>query len=220
MEDSNASDTNMPEMLDITLTHHGKFHTFTLPATSTIKDLSNVISASLSVPSTNQKIMISKLGVLRPPFKEPDLSIQSFADKKITLMGSTVEEVSSLTQSAKDAAALRDRPKTARPTVKAYKTHDWKKEQEESQYTFITLRPLPYLPKPERSLKFLERLRDDAGIKAVMRKHKYTVPLLTEMNPIEVSVSRVISTSAVLSLFDCTVFDCSRQSHNYLFLLI
>lgn len=188
MEDSTSPKTNMAESLDIVLTHHGKPHTFTLPTTSTISDLCEAISASLSVPLSNQKIMISKLGVLRPPFKDPELSIRTFADKKITLMGSTVEEVSSLTQNAKDAAALRDRPKTARPTVKAYKTHDWKKEQEESQYTFITLRPLPYLPRPERSLKFLERLRDDAGIKAAMRKHKYTVPLLTEMNPAEVSV--------------------------------
>lgn len=199
MAETNAS-TNTAELVDITLTHHGKPHSFSLPATSTITELSEAISASLSVPPSNQKIMISKLGVFRQPFKDPELPISSFADKKITLMGSTVEEVSSLTQSAKDAAALRDRPKTARPTVKAYKTHDWKKEQEESQYTFITLRPLPYLPRPERSLKFLERLRDDAGIKAAMRKHKYTVPLLTEMNPIEHTQSDHEGTSRTLGL--------------------
>jgi hypothetical protein len=42
---------------------------------------------------------------------------------------------------------------------------------------------LPYLPNPDRSLRFLERLRDDAGIKAAMRTHKFSVPLLTEMDP-------------------------------------
>jgi hypothetical protein len=55
--------------------------------------------------------------------------------------------------------------------------------QDEAQYTFHTLRPLPYLPNSDRSLRFLERLRDDAGIKAAMRTHKFSVPLLTEMDP-------------------------------------
>lgn len=191
---------NNAAMVNLTLTHHGKPHTFSLPAASTISDLSEAISASLSVPPPNQKIMIAKLGVLKPPFKDPDLAISSFIDKKVTLMGSTVEEVSSLTQSARDAAALRDRPKTARPSVKAYKRHDWEKEQEESQYTFLTLRPLSYLPRPEKSLKFLERLRQDAGIKAAMRKHKFTVPLLTEMNPIEHTQSNHEGTSRTLGL--------------------
>lgn len=34
-------------------------------------------------------------------------------------------------------------------------------------------------------MQFLERLRDDPGIRASMRKHKWSVPLLTEMNPAE-----------------------------------
>ena len=84
--------------------------------------------------------------------------------------------------------------------VKAYKTHDWKKEQEEAQYTFTTLRPLPYLPNPERSLQFLQRLKDDAGIKAAMRKHKFTVPLLTEMNPVEHTQSNHEGTTRTLGL--------------------
>ena len=85
-------------------------------------------------------------------------------------------------------------------TVHAYKTHDWKKEQEEAQYTFTTLRPLPYLPRPEKSLEFLKRLRDDPGIKASMRKHQWTVPLLTEMNPIEHTQADMSGVSRTLGL--------------------
>jgi hypothetical protein len=84
--------------------------------------------------------------------------------------------------------------------VQAYKTHDWAKEQEESKYTFVTLRPLPYLPNPDKSLRFLERLRDDPGIKASMRKHKWTVPLLTEMNPIEHTTATHEGTTRTLGL--------------------
>ena len=57
------------------------------------------------------------------------------------------------------------------------------RNQAEAQYTFHTIRPLAYLPRPERSREFLERLKADPGIRAAMRKHKFSVGLLTEMDP-------------------------------------
>jgi len=188
------------ETVTITLTHHGFGHSMQLPATATLSDLSDAIATSLSIPTSNQKLMISKLGLFKPPFKDPSLPVITLTDKKIALMGSTAAEVSSLAQTAAQASQRSSRPSTPRNTVKAYKTHDWKKEQEESQYTFTTLRPLPYLPNPARSLQFLQRLKDDAGIKASMRKHKFTVPLLTEMNPAEHTQSNHEGTSRTLGL--------------------
>jgi hypothetical protein len=96
-------------------------------------------------------------------------------------MGSTSEAISSLNSTISAASAPR-RPGPIKAATPA-RNRDYKKIQEEAQYTFHTLRPLPYLPNPERSLRFLERLRDDAGIKAAMRTHKFSVPLLTEMDP-------------------------------------
>lgn len=141
--------------------------------------------------------MISKLGLLKPPFKDPELPLSSIADKKITLMGSTVKEASSIEQASFEASRRVSRPAQK---VKAYKTNDWKKKQEESQYSFLDIRPLPYLPNPSRSMQFLQRLADDAGIKAAMRKHKFTVGLLTEMNPIEHTTSNHEGTSRTLGL--------------------
>jgi len=51
-------------------------------------------------------------------------------------------------------------------------------------YTFTTLRPLPHLPNPSRALQYLERLRSDPGVRSVMRRYKWTVPVLAEMEPI------------------------------------
>jgi hypothetical protein len=70
--------------------------------------------------------------------------------------------------------------KPAIPTA----SHDWKKKSEEALYTFGNLRVLQHIPNHERSMKFLERLRDDPGVKKVMRKHKYSVGLLLEMEPL------------------------------------
>jgi hypothetical protein len=192
--------TDSQDLVSITFTHHGTSHTFQFPSYATISDLSDDIADNLSIPPSNQKLMISKLGLLKPPFKNPNLPIASIADKKITLMGSTVEEASSISEAAEHASRRATRRSRPLQRVQAYKTHDWKKEQEESQYTFLTLRPLPYLPSPNKSLQFLQRLKDDAGIKAAMRKHKFTVPLLTEMNPAEHTQSNHEGTSRTLGL--------------------
>lgn len=195
---TDSSVSGPSEGQELTLHHHGTPHTFSFLFGATIEDLSDEVANSLSVPASNQKFMISKLGTLKPPFKDPELPISSIADKKITLIGSTVAEANSIPEAAHTASRLLRRRPVQK--VKAYKTHDWKKEQEESQYTFNTLRPLPYLPNPHRSLQFLERLRDDPGIKAAMRKHKFTVPLLTEMNPDEHTQSNHEGTSRTLGL--------------------
>lgn len=145
--------------------------------------------------------MIAKLGLQKPPFKDPNLSIATLLPHKITLIGSTATEASSISEAAEQAARIATRRKDGKmQRVQAYKSHDWKKEQEESQYTFTTLRPLPYLPNPAKSLKFLQRLKDDAGIKAAMRMHKFMVPLLTEMNPVEHTQSNHEGTSRTLGL--------------------
>ncbi|KAG9233120.1 WLM domain-containing protein [Amylocarpus encephaloides] len=194
--------TNNQNIVLANLTFHGKKHTLSLPQDATISDLSESIANELSVPASNQKLMISKVGLLKPPFKDPDLALSSIANKKISLMGSTAREASAVT-TAQEEASRRVNPsggRTVQQKASAYKTHDWKKEQEESQYTFTTLQPLPYLPNPRRSLDFLQRLKDDAGIKASMRKHKFTVPILTEMNPVEHTQSNHEGTSRTLGL--------------------
>ncbi|KAF2250506.1 WLM-domain-containing protein [Trematosphaeria pertusa] len=168
--------------IQLTLTHHGKPVTFSFAQDATISDLSERVSTELSIPPSNQKFLINpKLGLQKPPFKDPSIPISELASKKITLMGSTTAEVSSLNASISATTAPR-RPSPIKAATPA-RNRDWNKVQEEAQYTFHTLRPLPYLPNPDRSLRFLERLRDDAGIKSAMRTHKFSVPLLTEMDP-------------------------------------
>ena len=186
-------------LVTLNLTHHGKPHTFSFPPAATISDLSHAVAEELSIPTQNQKFMIPKLGLLKPPFKDSSLSLSTIANKKITLMGSTAAEASSIAQASDAVSRFVNRVRPVQK-VKAYKTHDWKKEQEEAQYTFTILRPLPYLPNPDRSLQFLQRLKDDAGIKAAMRKHKFTVPLLTEMNPVEHTQSNHEGTTRTLGL--------------------
>jgi len=173
------------ETVELTIKHGSNTHTFTLPSASSVADLSTSIESTLSIPTSNQKLIISpKPGLLKPPFPT-DITISSFATRKITLLGSTVAQLESLNSSiatAKTQSQRRTYTGPVKPAMPA-KTRDWKAAQADVTYTFLQLRPLPYLPHPERSLHYLERLRDDPGIKATMRKHQWSVPLLTEMNP-------------------------------------
>ncbi|KAK3112129.1 hypothetical protein LTR53_011914 [Teratosphaeriaceae sp. CCFEE 6253] len=177
-------------VLQLTLQLHSK--PVTIPfyhADATIQDLSDVVAEELHIPPANQKFLITpKTGLLKPPFRDPALALQSLVDKKVVLMGATSAEVQELESDIEERRARLDRRRAALSAgrkVRASKNHDWKKVQDEARYTFHTIRPLPYLPNPEKSQRFLERMANDAGIKASMRKHGFSVGLLTEMNPAE-----------------------------------
>ncbi|KAK5108183.1 hypothetical protein LTR62_008714 [Meristemomyces frigidus] len=156
---------------------------------ATIQDLSDTIADDLHIPPNNQKFLISpQVGLLKTPFKNPNMLLQTLQEKKIVVMGATAAEVEELESDISERRARMERRRTAQNAgrkVKASRNHDWKRVQDEARYRFHTIRPLPYLPNPEKSQRFLERLADDAGIKKSMRTHGFAVGLLTEMNPAE-----------------------------------
>ncbi|KAK2764301.1 hypothetical protein FQN54_008993 [Arachnomyces sp. PD_36] len=195
MAEPESTDTHPPPELDsssstssssltLTVHHHGSPHTFTLPPSSTLADLSTAITTTLSIPPSNQKILISpKPGMKKPPFDNTILlsSLLSFnKPPKITLYGSTPTEIHSLNTSISSAQDRQRRRETARsrPTPKPST-----KPTTNNPYTFHRLLPLPHLPNPSRSLTFLKRLASDPGILSTMKTHHFSVPLLTEMDP-------------------------------------
>lgn len=174
-------------LMEIHVYFHSKQFTVQTPPNITISQLSSSLAEMLSIEPQKQKIMITpKPGILKPPFPNTQVSAIYTPKTKITLLGSTEKEISDLNNSiTKVRVRSGNRLAAERAAPKATKHRDWKKIQEESTYTFHSIRPLPYLPNPERSHRFLERLAGDPGIKAAMRAHKFTVGLLTEMNPAE-----------------------------------
>lgn len=178
------------DSLTLSVQYHGQPITLALSTEATINDLSALVAEDLQIPPSNQKFLISpKPGLLRPPFKDPTLRLDCLPQKaKITLLGSTTQEVADVETaivSLKQKQQARRAALNAGSKVQANRYRDWKTVTEEATYTFATLRPLPHLHQPEKSLRFLQRLRDDPGIKAAMRKHKFSVGLLTEMDPAE-----------------------------------
>jgi len=179
------------DILTLTLQYHGEPIALSFAQDATISDLSETISTDLSIPPSNQKLLISpKPGLLKPPFKDASLPLSTLQTRKITLLGSTTAEVSSLHESIaalKEKQAARANALRSGRRATATVTHRQTAQQrlDASTYTFASIKPLPYLPDPSKSQRFLERLASDPGIRAAMAKHKFSVGLLTEMNPIE-----------------------------------
>ncbi|KAI1428751.1 WLM domain-containing protein [Xylaria sp. FL1777] len=186
-------------MVPIALVHHGDTHTFDMQPGATVTDLVDAIQDTLHIPVDNQKLMVAKLGMLKAPFG--DRPVTDLQNKKITLLGTSSAEIASLKAASEKAAAREAHLASARQnTPKAFSRRDPLRAQEESQYTFMALRPLPNLPRPERSLAFLERLKNDPGIRTAMRAHKFSVGLLTEMDPLSYTESSHEGTTRILGL--------------------
>ncbi|KAL1642205.1 hypothetical protein SLS58_005545 [Diplodia intermedia] len=195
--DSDCDSANAEKnTLNITFTHHGTAHTLALPASATLTHLSAAIATHLSIPPAHQKFLITpKPGLVKPPFGDPAPPLAPLVAAprhKIVLMGSTAAEVSALQHKVSQATAQHAARSNRRYAVAAPATPartigrgvaGSARASAEAKYTFHALRPLAHLPRPERSLAFLERLRDDAGVRAAMRRHGFSVGLLTEMDP-------------------------------------
>ncbi|KAI2473467.1 WLM-domain-containing protein [Annulohypoxylon bovei var. microspora] len=189
-----------PEEITITFTHHGTQHSLAIASDASISDLASSIESSLFIPVANQKLMVSKLGLLKPPF--PDRPASELQDKKITLLGTSSAEIASLASAGQKAAQREAHLASARRTLpKAYASRPSpQRAQEEREYAFGTLRPLPNLPHPQRSLEFLERLSRDPGIRAAMVRHKFRVGVLTEMDPLSFTEESHEGTTRILGL--------------------
>lgn len=165
------------EIITLTVSKSGTAHLITLPSTALLTDL---ISASedallhtspLAVYDWDKAKFIAAGTLLRsgPDDAKP---IAHLHNKKVTLQVPTVEDIESIKHSS-DAAKAREARRAAqrRAAVPARKTA---RPGGEGKYGFLRIEPLPGLRNPERSRDFLERLADDVGIKATMRKHGFT----------------------------------------------
>jgi hypothetical protein len=194
------NEASTPEgFITILLGYHGEHH-FLFPKDATITDLSEEIEEAFEIPPQHQKLIAPKLGLLKPPFQDPDLSLAVLQNKKIMLMGSGSKEVASLQAAEKLATARHAARASASASKRSSRRHNQARSVADSTYTFLSVRPLSNLPYPEKSLALLERLKEDPGIRTAMRKHKFTVGLLTEMEPLSNMQSTHEGTTRLLGL--------------------
>lgn len=187
--------------IQLSISFKGETSTVEVPHDTTFGDLQDMIEERSSVPAANQKLFAPKVGMVRVdklPGGADTLVGDVFpeaARKKINLMGTPVAELKERQEAEEEMekAAAKHRQRVRRSRKMGY----WSVSKESkralatpvatssssSEYTFHKLAPLRFLPYPEKSLQFMERLRDDRGIQAIMNKYKWSVPVMTELDP-------------------------------------
>ncbi|KAF1735369.1 Ubiquitin and WLM domain-containing metalloprotease SPC [Beauveria bassiana] len=189
------------DCITLSINHRQATCDMQFPPDATVVQLFEELEETLGIPVANQKILVPKGPLLKAPFKNPDMGLAELQGKTLKLMGSAsceVQAVQTMCERIKQRAAARlaQRGK-ARPHRKPA---TGAASADDTKYTFLQVKPLQGLPRPERSLALLMRLKDDPGIKATMKKRKYTVALLTEMEPLANTQSTHEGTSRILGL--------------------
>lgn len=197
--DVDNHDSQAPAQVIVTVSHRKASFDLVFHEDSTISDLFDEIEATFDIPKANQKLIVPKGPLLKYPPKDPQQAITSVAGKKLLLMGSGTAEIEAVRNMCAKVAK-RNAARLAQWANRRQPAHQRQSTTVETKYTFLQVRPLQGLPHPERSQALLMRLKADPGIVASMRKHKFAVSLLTEMEPLAHTQSTHEGTSRILGL--------------------
>lgn len=193
--------------LTITATKGGKpLDTFHLPPDAILNDLLNACEDHLADSPEKydwDKAKFIAKGKMLKAWENGEQAIAHLDGTKVFLQVPTQQAIKDLQDSSAAARAREARrhaqnTSAARP-VAARRTNR-RAAQADAQYTFLRVEPLQGYTNPERSRAFLERLKNDPGIRASMRKHEFTVGLLTEMDPAANTQSSHEGTTRLLGL--------------------
>ncbi|KAF8586460.1 WLM-domain-containing protein [Ramaria rubella] len=180
------------------------YHISMLPSDS-LTNLHARLEELTSVPPPFQKLLFKgKKGIIR---EEQTLEEAGLKDgMKVMLLGSTKQEVGGLKAVEAEKKKREDimRQREARGPTKACNMsfpssnllslvdlNFWQvrstssPSQASANFKFHRLEPLPHLPSPESALELLKRLSTDSAIAHIMRLHKFSIGLLTELAPHE-----------------------------------
>ncbi|KAJ3411396.1 hypothetical protein HDV05_002276 [Chytridiales sp. JEL 0842] len=161
--------------MEHTITYCGKTFKVIVTDNDTLADLKLKIESLIGVSPPNQKLLHKAIKPSTPnaTLDSTLLSVLFPTPSKILLVGSTQ---STLSQIQKESNILEIRKKRenlpSRPV-----------EKEAVEWTFGTLTPLPEFADRSNALIMLKKLRDDVGIKAIMKKYKWKVGELAELHP-------------------------------------
>ncbi|ATY61342.1 kinase domain-containing [Cordyceps militaris] len=213
MKDFESPDASEAESesdwITLNISHRQATCDLQFPPDATVVQLFEELEATLNIPVANQKILVPKGPLLKVPLKNPDMALAELQGKTLKLLGSASSDVQAVQRMCERVERV-EQVKQRRvggfsqlfggQSVKARPHKKQPPRADETQYTFLQVQPLQGLPRPERSLALLMRLKADPGIKATMKKRKYTVALLTEMEPLANTQSTHEGTSRILGL--------------------
>lgn len=161
--------------MQVRLTCRGALHVYDFAADATVADLRRSVEHNLSILPSAQKL-ISKGKVLEDTLPLHD-------GLHVLCIGTSERTIKAIQTEDARMVAEAKRRKIGAATMTKAKLRATPPTQDELRYTFGRISALAHLPNPQRSQTFLDRLAADRSIVRVMRRHKYVVGHLTELDP-------------------------------------
>lgn len=175
---SKSPDDTTNNNITINISKFGKTHPIILPSTALLADLilaseDALLQATPAAVYDWDKAKFIAAGALLRAGQDDHKPIAHLHNKKVPLQVPTVQDIESIRHSS-DAAKARDARRAAQRRAAVQPARTTRRRPGENEYGFAKIEPLPGLRNPERSREFLEKLADDVGIRATMRKHGFT----------------------------------------------
>lgn len=163
------------------ISHGGSTFDITFPSNSTIDQLKHTLYGITSVPVNKQKLLWK--GMKRSAIDIEGSGLRS--GSKVTLVGTPDKEIELMHQAEAEASRRADimRAREARGPTKVRDTSGV--SSPDAQFRFHRIEPHANLPNPIQARNVLSRLSTDPAIIKIMRAHKFSVGLLTELAPHE-----------------------------------
>ena len=168
----NAMNEQTESTATLQISFRGQITPITLPSDSTVANLKQYLESSTSIPPSHQKLL-SKGHKLQDT--DP---VSPLIGTKLMLLGTPPTMV-------KEINAHKPTIRTRSPYAVKLPTSQSASATPDSSYTFHRIIPLPHLPNVNAARDLLERLKYDRGIIAIMKKYKWSVGALVEMDPLE-----------------------------------
>ncbi|KAJ6632556.1 WLM domain-containing protein [Mycena sp. CBHHK59/15] len=171
--------------ISLIVSHRGVHHQLSVLPDSTLASLQATLEELTTVPPSLQKLLY-KNSSKRAHDSEITLREAGLkAGTKVQMVGATLQEVGGVeameAEQRKRDKILRERALKAPVKMRSTATAS----TSDIQYRFHELVPLPHLPNPDSALTVLKRLANDKAIRHVMQLHKFSVSVLTELDPRE-----------------------------------
>ncbi|PHH51746.1 Ubiquitin and WLM domain-containing metalloprotease [Ceratocystis fimbriata CBS 114723] len=170
-----VGDTNP---LKVTFIHKNGTHVITGNHTTTLADALLDLGSLVDVEPEQLKLIVK--GKMYTYAKNGSLPLANFANLSIKVMGTSKNEK----QDLESASARARAPATSNQNRKPGSSTVPKPRPAPPQYGFDRIEPLQIFPNSDIAEAMLQRLSNDIGIRAAMRKFKLNVGLLTEMEPV------------------------------------
>ncbi|KAJ7747685.1 WLM-domain-containing protein [Mycena maculata] len=175
----------MEDTISLIVSHRGVQHRLAVFPDSTLAELHATLEDLTTVPPSMQKLLYKNS---TKASNDSEITLRDAGLKdgtKVQMVGATLQELDGLhakeAEERKRDRILRERALKAPVKVRSTGTAS----TADHQYRFHELIPLPHLPNPDSALTVLRRLANDKAIRHVMQAHKFSVSVLTELDPRE-----------------------------------